>query len=185
MTPASGRRSRLTSSPSWPPDLALTGGVGDPPDGVRLYRMGWHPDHRDAGGVTGTSAFREDFVSVDRSDLFDREAALARAREQQARAWTKADAQGKPRTYAAAFYIVLPCGGVREANDGEGGQPFAVTGAWLPENPAHCAIRNVSGKRGSSYMNRLRTILLGLVEGEHDLLAEEAPAPPDEVPPSA
>lgn len=121
-------------------------------------------------------------MSVDRSDLADREAACARAREQQVKAWERADAKGEPRTYAAAFNIVLPCGGVKEADDGEGVRPFTVTDAWLEENPAHCAIRNVSGRAGNSYVNRLRTILLRLVEGEHDLLPEEAPARNDEAP---
>lgn len=186
MMPASGLRSRPTFSPSWLPDQPLLGGVGDPPDDVRLYRMSWHPDHRDAGGVTGTSAFRkedllgrDDFVSVDRSDLFDREAALARALAQQAKAWARADAKGKARTYTASFYIVLPCDGVRAADDGEGVRPFTVSDAWLPENPAHCAIRNESGKQKPSYINRLRKMLLDLVESEHALSAEEVSTPHD------
>lgn len=160
----------------------MIGDEDDPPDDVDLYRTAWHPEHLDEGGFTGTSAFRKDdltggdgFVSVDRSDRFNEAVAQTRAREQQNREREKTK-PGEPVKKEEAVVLELPCAGVREAVDDKGAKPFSVTGARRDDNPAHCAIRNVTGIKGKSYINQLRLILLKLVLRERLLMLSEPEA---------
>lgn len=132
----------------------------DPPSTVVLHRMVWHPDCYDNGELTSSGAFASRdlngvrYISVDRHDLFDREFAVERAKLQQA------NANGVTAFREEVRMIDLPCRKVREIVDNFGERPFAVTAEPENNNPAHCGIRNVSGKRSKSYINQIRAKLM-------------------------
>lgn len=140
----------------------------NPPDDINLIRLVWNPDHYDNGVLT-TSAFDKSdlvegrYLSVDRDDIFEPEAAKDTARAQQARA------NGDTVKRDDARLAYLSCSDVRHAVDQEQTKPFDVTSEPLDKNPAHCGIHNVSGKRGKAYINQLRSILLEAVYREADL----------------
>ncbi|MEP5730191.1 MAG: hypothetical protein ABJL67_12570 [Sulfitobacter sp.] len=137
-----------------------------PPDEITLHRMIWHPDCYDEGELTSSGAFRsndlkgDNFVSVDRSDLFDIEVVKTRARAQQEKA------NGETTFREEARVIDLHCGAVREIEDAQKLKPLAVTSEKERDNPAHCGIRNVSGNTGKPYINRLRAKLMALRSNE-------------------
>ena len=132
-------------------------------DKVDLHRLVWSPDDFDGDQLT-PSAFRRDdlkggdkFISVSRTDLLQPEAELKMARRQAERA------NGTEFVREVGCSILFNCGRLRVAKDNEGCLPFAVTPEPIPgENPAHCGIRNISGKTGKGYVNQLRTILVKL-----------------------
>lgn len=140
-----------------------------PPNNVILHRMVWHPDCYDQDQLTSSGAFPSQdlksprFISVDRNDLFDQNAAVVRAKAQQ----MKADGQKITRTEARI--IDLPCAPVREVLDTDGNRPFKVTSEPENDNPAHCGIRNVSGNQSRSYIHQIRVKLMKLRSGEWTL----------------
>lgn len=140
-----------------------------PPDSVTLHRLVWHPDCYDDGKLTSSGAFPSQdlkgdrFVSVDRHDLFNIEIARSRAQSQQAKA------NGTDKIREDAMVADFPCGGVRDISDSEGKLPFKVTSEAEPDNPAHCGIRNTSGKKSRGYINQIRAKLMQIKLKEWEL----------------
>ena len=132
-------------------------------DEVDLHRLIWSPDDFD-GDQLLPSAFRRDdlkggegYISVSRTDQLQPEAELNMAKQQAGRA------NGKNFVREDAWSILFNCGRLRAARDDEGLSLFAVTPEPIPDvNPAHCGIRNISGKTGRGYINQLRIILVKL-----------------------
>lgn len=148
-------------------------------DEVYLHRLIWTPFDLGDDGKPLTSAFPtndlkgpERYLSVSRLDIIDVECER-RLAENQHEAWAGRDA---PRE--DAFSIQLSTGAVRQVADDEAANPLAVSNEPLPENEAHCGIKNVSGKKGKGYVNRIRTILVSLssvAEPLEEFLAAIAP----------
>lgn len=139
-----------------------------PPDNVDLHRMIWSPDDIDNGQLL-TSAFpRSDlsksdrYISVDRTDIFDENAV------KQIVAIQASKSDGTEIIRDEAHSALLACGAVRRLADTNQKRPFDVRSEKLADNPAHCGIYNVSGERGKSYVNELRSMLVSVV---HEVLA--------------
>lgn len=151
--------------------------------------MVWHPDHLDDNGVTGTGAFpsadlkgTERYLSVDRSDLHEPGVMWRFSRYQREKALEKPRAEDAPPTMEKAVIVELECDKVRSAEDHDKVRPFLVKEESEGHYRAHCGIHNASGKKGKSYLNNLRLMLLGLIVGQHDLnpSAHERVGPPEE-----
>ena len=127
-------------------------------DGINLHRLIWHPDDYDGEQILTTAFRREDlmgggeYLSVSRTDLLQpgTEREIVRGQENRA--------NGREAPYSTVFN----CGQLRNKKDKENCTPFDVTREPIPENPAHCGIRNESGKRNRSYINHLRALLVEL-----------------------
>ena len=140
---------------------------------VILLRMVWHPAHFENGKLVA-SAFdsgdlRPDddrdgqarYISTDRQDDLRKPAVDARILSQERDGPKQQDKKHEAR------FVEFLTGELRAAKDESGNHPFDVTPEPIvPENPGHCAIRNVSGKGKSrraedrDYVDELRTILL-------------------------
>jgi len=136
---------------------------------VDLHRLIWSPDDFDGETLT-TSAFPKNdlmggdrYLSVSRTDILDADAELKTASGQ-------AGSGSANVIREEAMSVLLKCGDVCTAEDGDGMQPFRVTPEPIPdENEAHCGIRNSTGKSGRGYVNQLRTILLRLASAPQSL----------------
>lgn len=134
-----------------------------PEDEVDVHRLVWSPENFD-GDKLLTSAFRRedlsggssDYVSVSRTDCLDIEAEIALG-ESQAKSTNSTELRREQ-----AYSVLFNCGQLRSAKDAEGVCPFNVTSEPIPENMAHCGIRNTTGNKGRAYVNQLRLILVSL-----------------------
>jgi len=136
----------------------------DPPNEITLHRIVWHPEEFQDGSPTSSAVLpssdltnSDRFVSVDRSDLFDFAAASEIVSEQRKRGL------GRGKEYETAKIVDLPCGGVRSVADEAGANPLSVTPEPEEFNPAHCGIRNTSGKKGRGYINFIRGEVMSLI----------------------
>ena len=128
-----------------------------------MHRLVWHPDDFDNGRLT-TSAFRKEdlmgnecnYISVSRIDKIQPDIERQRARNQAERT------NGNNFIRDEAYSIEWNCGEVRDQKDAENTAMFDITEEPTKENPAHCGIRNISGKTGRLYINELRTVLVNL-----------------------
>ena len=164
---------------------------------VVLLRMVWHPVHFPNGELIA-SAFessdlrpdrdRDDrprYISVDRQDDLRKQSIDWRI------AYQQRDGRDEQENRKEVRFIEFLCGEILTATDDSGTQPFAVTTEpvlamenGMPENPGHCAIRNVSGKGGDkkkaedrTYVEELRTILMRLkrrITNYEDVFPEKA-----------
>lgn len=150
---------------------------------THVLRMVWHPFHFE-GAALKTSAFdRADlvpdrdqqgayrYVSVDRSDIIQKDSVDWRVFAQQR------DGRAEKHGRHNAKFVQFLCDDIRKCVDDEDRLPFNVTYEPVkagidgsPENRAHCALRNVSGKTGSNsemraYVEQLRTKLLQIKKG--------------------
>lgn len=151
-------------------------------DEEELHRLVWSPDDFD-GDQLLSSAFRKAdlsgkagrYLSVSSVTLLDRAAEVAIAEAQSAKA------DGKTFFRERACSALLHCGTVRAAFDRDGERPFEVSEEPLPENPAHCGIRNITGKSSGSYLNHLRILLVEAVHctGPMDAVIDEIMAKRD------
>lgn len=133
----------------------------DPPDEVDLHRMFWHPADFQNGEPAGSNFRRSDFsptghISVHRIDQLVPETLRQIASRQQERAASPGNDLGRED----AMSVVLNAGAVRLARDDQDVHPFSVGPEPLPGDPAHCGIRNTTGKVSRSYVDQLRTLLL-------------------------
>ena len=152
-------------------------------DEIQVFRMVWHPFHFE-GTSLKTSAFdRADlvpeldqqgahrYVSVDRGDIIQRESVDWRIE------WQQRDGKAETKSRHDAKFVHFLCESLRACVDDEDRRPFNITSEpeeagidGSPENPAHCALRNVSGKTGSrsemrAYVEQLRVMLIQLKKG--------------------
>ena len=131
-------------------------------DGIDLHRLIWCPDDYDGEQLLTTAFRREDlmggdeYLSVSSTDLLQPEIEQEIAYRQANRA------NGKNIFREVPYSTLFNCGLLRGKNDVENCTPFDITRKPTPENPAHCGIQNVSGKRNKSYINQLRTLLVEL-----------------------
>jgi hypothetical protein len=136
------------------------------PDDVHLLRLAWHPAHFPNDELDPALAFdsadlRGDngrFLSVDRLDLVSQRAVDARIEQ------LKKDGKDERLKRREAKFINFNCGELRAASDADGMKPFQITTEEEEDNAAHCAVRNISGKRNPSYINELRTILVSRIQ---------------------
>ena len=129
-------------------------------DHLHIYRLVWHSfDFNEKNELKG-AAFRSDdlrpdneedgtpkFVSTDRSDLIEKESVDWRIVSQQS------DGKREELARFEARFAAFNCAELRSV-EREGKRQFEVTaepepagadGPGAPENPAHCALRHVSG----------------------------------------
>jgi hypothetical protein len=115
-----------------------------PPNEVTLLKLVWHPDDvDDTGTFVKPTAFRKEdltgqngsHVSVDRSDLADRQCMESLAAKQA----EKANGQNIVREQAKIG--CLPCEAVRNSEH-EGTKLFLVSPFEVAGNPAHCGIHS-------------------------------------------
>lgn len=132
---------------------------------TKLHRLIWSPDDIGDDGQLLTSAFpRRDleggdrYLSVDRSDILTLEAIRSVALEQNERA------NGETTFRETPHSALLDWANVLELRDDKGVKPFTVTDEPLPNNPAHCGLRNQTGSKGKGYVNQLRILLVDAVE---------------------
>ncbi|WP_162620463.1 hypothetical protein [Limimaricola cinnabarinus] len=132
----------------------------EPPSDVDLHRLCWEPDDFDNGEPTTAAFPRSDlsgrYLSVDRMDTLVPQAVRSIAAQQR----ENAQSESNDFDREDAMSLILDCQSIRVAVDRDGGRPFAVKPQWLEENPAHCGVHNVSGKKGKGYVNHLRSLLL-------------------------
>ncbi|MDD9731668.1 hypothetical protein PVW46_17325 [Mameliella sp. AT18] len=141
-----------------------------PEDNVQVHRLVWSPDDFEDGKLL-TSAFRRkdleggetNYVSVSRMDKLNVAAELALATKQA----EKSD--GKQLIREEAFSVKFLCGEVRAVIDDAGTQPFDITSEPLPENLAHCGVRNITDKKSRGYINQLRVLLVNLASSRRSL----------------
>lgn len=138
------------------------------PNNIALHRMVWSPDDFDGEQLLGSAFSRSDlqaggFVSVDRVDRPFAKQTADRAIVQAGKA------DGNRILREEAHSVFFNCGQVREAIDSEKATPFGVSPRIEVDKPAHCGIENVTGKRGRSYIDELRTILVSLAYGKRTL----------------
>jgi len=126
------------------------------PDHLCLLKLVWDPDHIDGDKVLPSAFRKEELVgdpavhcSVDRSDTASRKVMEQTAASQ------KEKADGVNHKRHDAFIGVLSCGKVRSLVV-EDTNPLEVISDPLPENPAHCGIRNSSGRKNRAFVNELR-----------------------------
>lgn len=156
-------------------------------DHLNIYRLVWHSFDFDENNKLKGAAFRSDdlrpgkevdgspmFVSTDRVDLISRPSVDWRIESQQS--------GGKREKLARleARFAEFNCAELRSVKR-DGKQQFEITakpepagadGPGAPENPAHCALRHVSGFTGTKgevkgYVDFLRTQLLKNVQAIH------------------
>ena len=115
-----------------------------PPNEVTLLKLIWHPDHVDDTGVyVKPTAFRKEdltgqngsHVSVDRSDLAERQCMEALATKQAEKA------NGQEIIREQAKIGRLSCDAVRNSEH-EGIKLFSVSPVFEEGNPAHCGIHS-------------------------------------------
>ena len=143
----------------------------DPPCYVYLHRLVWHPDDIEDGQLLPSAFPRghlsgDNYVSVSRMDQVTMEAVLALADTQQ----KKADPD-KEIFRDFAHSAILHSGEVRSLIDDKCASPFEVFPEPEDADPAHCGIRNITGKKGKGYIGQLRDMLVKAVH-THGLLNE-------------
>lgn len=136
--------------------------------------MVWHPADFEDGELVGSAFESADlrpdndqdelprYLSSDRQDDLRKDSIDSRIAYQQREGRDLEKGKGEAR------FVEFKVGALRQATDDAGAHPFGITSeAIIPENPGHCAIRNVSGKGGSrkskvdkQYIEELRSILL-------------------------
>lgn len=138
-------------------------------DGIDLHRLIWYPDDYDGEQLLTTAFRREDllgggeYLSVSCTDRLEPEIEREIACQQAERA------NGIDIFREEPYSTLFNCGRLRNKEDVENCTPFDVTRERTDENPAHCGIRNVSGKRNNSYINQLRTLLVELASSPRTL----------------
>ncbi|MCA3442064.1 MAG: hypothetical protein INF52_01645 [Rhodobacter sp.] len=143
-------------------------------DDVILLRMVWHPADFEGGELVGSAFESADlrpdndqdglprYLSSDRQDDLRKESIDSRITYQQR------DGRDVEKRKSEAHFVEFKVGTLRYAEDDAGDRPFGITSEpIIPENPGHCAIRNVSGKGASrkskadkQYIEELRSMLL-------------------------
>ena len=138
-------------------------------DGIDLHRLVWYPDDYDCEQLLPT-AFRckdlfggDEYLSVSSTDRIQPEIEREIARQQADRA------NGKDIFREEPYSTLFNCRRLRNKNDVENCIPFDATRKPTLENPAHCGIRSISGKRNNSYINQIRTLLVELASPPHHL----------------
>jgi len=129
-----------------------------PPNEVTLLKLIWHPDDvDDSGDYVKPTAFRKDdltgqngsHVSVDRSDLAERQCMEALATKQA----EKANGQNIIREQAKIGR--LSCEAVR-ASDHQGTNLFLVSPFEVAGNPAHCGIHSNIAAPNRAILDKMR-----------------------------
>lgn len=146
----------------------------EPPDEIDWVRLVWHPSEYDNGALTTSALQRRDMkrdaetpdahYSIDREDKFNDDIARNRARDQQARR-----TEGREE----ALLFKANCGRARALTDTENQQPFEIAPDPRDDNPAHCAMRNVTSRHNPSYINQLRALLYPLMQLWRTLALDE------------
>ena len=128
---------------------------------TKLHRLIWSPDDIDEEVGLLPSAFPkqdleggERYLSVDRTDRILFSSLRSLADSQQARANGSTTFREQPHSALLDWDHIL---GVK---DEDGNKPFAVTDEPLPENPAHCGLRNQTGRKSRGYLQQLRALLV-------------------------
>jgi len=132
-------------------------------DKTNLHRLVWSPDDFDGNNLL-PSAFRkedlsgnpESFISVSRIDKLTPKFEQNTANSQ----FDKYVNDQSKRN--EAWSITFNSGELRLIKCSKNRQPFNVTAQTENGNPAHCGIRNISGLKGRSYINELRTLLVSV-----------------------
>lgn len=139
----------------------------EPPDPVDLLRLIWCPDDVVDRVVLPTAFEKNDLKGLARRlsvDRFDQVVPSA-IRETEASQKKKADPD-KGLIREVSYGVFLNCGALRAYDDGANCRPFQVEpDPIIPTNPAHCAIGNSSGKKGTAYLLKLQTDLAILASG--------------------
>ncbi len=146
-------------------------------DNTEVLRLVWHPAHFQNGKLIGSafdsSDLRPDtnkkgekrYISVDERTRISKESVDSTISRQQ-----RNDLKEQCQRFEARF-ARFRCGDLRRCSSTNGLKLFEVThepifsgkhngSREIPENKAHCAIRNVSGCRKRSRIDELRTALL-------------------------
>lgn len=137
------------------------------PDDCDVARLVWDPADIAEDGSLLTSAFPGDdllgiidkatghprFLSVNRTDIL-RPIHLVHLLKGQT-----GTQNPEGRTREIAYLALACCGSLRAISDVQGGNPFLVLPEPLPENPAHCGVKNKSARRGRAYKDELRSYL--------------------------
>jgi hypothetical protein len=141
----------------------------DPPDEMHLLRIIWSPDDVINGQVLPTAFKKSDLYGVERCVSVDRVDLLvpAVARNTAARQKMKSNPE-KSILREEAYSTRIVTGVVRDMLDDVGERPLAVHSSPILsddptfDNPAHCLIANISGKKHKNYLLGLQTKLASL-----------------------